>query len=416
MSATPASTLPSATAPTTTPTSTRTRRSPRTTPARTSSRSAPSRPPTAARPRTSPTASAYDQDGQGRRHRQHLGHAVHPGRRTATSPASAWRSTRRSVAWSTPASAWRTAASTRAIGNISDNAGSDGVSPRPGRRDPLQQLAELGQRLRRRSGHRDQPAAWPPTPPTATARIRTGGAQGQGNVSSTFFDQQADSTIDGFGAVHQHAGRRRGQRRRRHRQQRLQRRHRQRLDQRQRPRPGRGDRDRQRGQQRAGRLRPGHREQLRRGLERLRRHGPHHHRRGARPPATRRPRTSPSTRTATSTDMGLIVGTQVGGVANLGVGVANSGFNAALGNVSDNDIDGLGRRGQPRRAGRRDRLRGEPALHRLLRRRGHRGQRRRRHERVRRRGLRLHGRCGGQRQRVVHDADPGPEPDGRVRG
>jgi filamentous hemagglutinin len=35
-------------------------------------------------------------------------------------------------------------------------------------------------------------------------------------------------------------------------------------------------------------------------------------------------------------DLGLAVNTQVGGVANLGVGVANSGLNAAIGNASDN--------------------------------------------------------------------------------
>ena len=42
------------------------------------------------------------------------------------------------------------------------------------------------------------------------------------------------------------------------------------------------------------------------------------------------------------TGLGLILGTQVGGVANVGVGVANSGLNLAIGNVSDNDIDDVG--------------------------------------------------------------------------
>jgi hypothetical protein len=35
-------------------------------------------------------------------------------------------------------------------------------------------------------------------------------------------------------------------------------------------------------------------------------------------------------------DLGLVVGTQVGGVANVGVGIANSGLNAAVGNASSN--------------------------------------------------------------------------------
>jgi hypothetical protein len=40
--------------------------------------------------------------------------------------------------------------------------------------------------------------------------------------------------------------------------------------------------------------------------------------------------------------LGLVLNTQVGGVANVGLGVANSGGNIALGNVSDNDGDGEG--------------------------------------------------------------------------
>jgi hypothetical protein len=42
------------------------------------------------------------------------------------------------------------------------------------------------------------------------------------------------------------------------------------------------------------------------------------------------------------TGFGLILGTQVGGVANVGAGVANSGLNLAAGNLSDNDIDDVG--------------------------------------------------------------------------
>ena len=40
--------------------------------------------------------------------------------------------------------------------------------------------------------------------------------------------------------------------------------------------------------------------------------------------------------TSDVTDMGLVIGTQVGGVANVGVGIANSGLNAAVGNASTN--------------------------------------------------------------------------------
>jgi hypothetical protein len=37
--------------------------------------------------------------------------------------------------------------------------------------------------------------------------------------------------------------------------------------------------------------------------------------------------------------LGIAVGTQIGGVANVGLGVANSGINGAIGNTSENDID-----------------------------------------------------------------------------
>ena len=45
------------------------------------------------------------------------------------------------------------------------------------------------------------------------------------------------------------------------------------------------------------------------------------------------------TQSGNVSEMGVVIGTQIGGVANVGVGVANSGLNAAFGNVSDNDTD-----------------------------------------------------------------------------
>ncbi len=77
------------------------------------------------------------------------------------------------------------------------------------------------------------------------ADVITGGAQGQGNVSATFLNQDPDSSIDGAGFVARHPDRRRGQRRGGRRQQRRQRCHRQRLRP-ARPAPGPGPERRRR--------------------------------------------------------------------------------------------------------------------------------------------------------------------------
>jgi hypothetical protein len=226
-----------------------------------------------------------------------------------------------------------------AVGNVSDNAGNDGAS--------LEQDAEI---LSNNEGTADGFIVGPVTAHNSgtasntsdgTARIRTGDAQGQGNVSSTFFDQRQDSTIDGFGAVF---GTQVG-----------------------------GVANVGVGVANSGlNLAVGNGSTNDSDLDQdaliaarndddteLTVFGPTTASNSAEASNTSDGTAHIGTGGALATGnasatnlsqhqdndvdgLGLVLGTQVGGVANVGVGVANSGLNAAIANISDNDIDDVG--------------------------------------------------------------------------